>query len=273
MLAHRTARGLAIAILLLLDLAPSAMAKTISMSVEVRATMRQGSLAVALTVANSGDEAAASVVPTVRFGGKEVRGQGRESLGPGERMESAVEVPSTSAPGQWPLVTIVDYSDANGYPFQALQVALVSSPGAVPSLVVVLDVEAAPVTDSGSIRARLKSLSEVPRTAQLRFIAPRGLEVSPATHSLALEPWADAQVKAQVFNRAALVGSRYPVFVTVEYDEAGTHHSAVAHGMVEIREATRRRAWYPLAVAGVLTAIWIAFLVRRRLRGTPPPPS
>jgi hypothetical protein len=181
-------------------------------------------------------------------------------------MESTLDVPFDARPGQWPLVATVDYADANGHPFQALQVALIATGNATPSLVVLTQVDAAPVRDTAPVRARLKSLSEIPRQAQVRFITPRGLEITPATHALPLAPWADAQVEAQVVNRAVLAGSRYPVFATLEYDDAGTHHAALASGVVEIRGVTPKRDWYPLAVAVTLLAIWVVVLVVRRLR-------
>jgi hypothetical protein len=242
----------------------AAVAGTISISVEVRPTLRPGALAVALTVANSGDEAAASVLPSVQFGGKEVRGTGQESLAPGSRMDTVIDVPFVATPGQWPLVTTVDYSDPNGYPFQALQVALIAAGEATPSLVVLTQLDTSPVRESAPIRARVKSLSDAPRQAKVRFIMPRGLEVAPPTHSLTLTPWADAVADARAINRGALPGSRYPVFATIEYDDAGVHHAALARGAIEIREAQATRGWYPLALALALVAVWVIVVVARR---------
>jgi hypothetical protein len=246
----------------------AAAAGTISISVEVRPTLRPGTLAVALTVSNSGDEAAASVLPTVQFGGKEVRGTRQESLAPGSRIDTVIDVPFVATPGQWPLVTTVDYADPNGYPFQALQVALIAAGEATPSLVVLTELDTSPVRESAAIQARVKSLSDAAHQAQVRFITPRGLEVAPPTHALPLAPWADAVAEARAINRGALPGSRYPVFATIEYDDAGVHHAALSRGLIEIQAPVITRGWIPLAAALALVAVWVIVVVvrRRRLR-------
>jgi hypothetical protein len=163
-------------------------------------------------------------------------------------------------------VTAVDYADANGYPFQALQVSLVSLGTASPSLVAVIDVTASPVATTGTARARLKSLSEVARQATIRFIVPRGLEVVEPARPLAMAPWSDAKVDAEIVNRAALPGSHIPVFVAVEYDDGGGHHASVAHDFLEIRTAESARGWYAFATAAVLMVAWVVVVIVRRWR-------
>src|SRR4051812_7913515 len=107
--------------------APPAAAGTISITTEVVATTGERSLSVALAIRNSGDEPAGSVTAQAEFGGATAHAEPRPSLRPGERMEVALELPRPpGGAGQWPLVTRVDYADAKGYPFQALQVAVVS---------------------------------------------------------------------------------------------------------------------------------------------------
>ncbi|HUG54428.1 MAG TPA: hypothetical protein VMR21_12550 [Vicinamibacteria bacterium] len=231
---------------------------------ELTATPRENRLAVALTISNTGDEAARSVVPSVHFRGSGARAPRRESLAPRERMEVTLDVPwERDKPGQWPLAVRVDYEDGNGHPFQAHHVALVATPGATAALVPVIDVEAEPVAASGSVRARLKSLSNATYRAQVRFFAPLGLEAEPALRTLTVEPWADAVVRAEIRNRGALPGSRYPVYVAVEYDDEAGHHAAVGHAIVEVQAATERRVSYFWAAAALVVA-WLAFLGWRR---------
>ena len=67
-------------------------------------------------------------------------------------------------------------------------------------------------------------------------------------------------------NRTALVGSRYPVFAEVQYDDDGVHQAVAGQGMVAIEAAHSffevRRTWFWIA-AGVLVALWLGFLVWR----------
>lgn len=263
------ARGArAVAALAWLSPAP-AMAGSISISTEVAATVREGTVSVTLDITNSGDEAAMSVAAQAEFGGGAARAEPRPSLRPGERMQARLDLPRAQAsPGQWPLVTRVDYADAKGYPFQALQVAVVSVL-ASPSLVAIVDVDAQPVAGSGALRARLKSLSDAPRQVQLRLVSPRELEMDPGGTALSLAPWGEATVDAKIVNRAARVGSRYPVFVTAEYDDQGVHHTAVGQTGASIVDAGGLRAHYWIVLAVALIVIWLVLLGWRRFRAPP----
>lgn len=262
--------ALALSVSCLLASATSGAAGTISIRTEVKATAQPGKLAVAMNILNSGDETARSVVAAASFSGHDVRASARPALAPGTAMAVTFELPwSQTMPGQWPLTTTVDYEDGNGYAFQALQVALVSSPGASPTLIAIIDVDVQPVASSGGVSVRLKSLSPLPRDARLTFFVPRGLEVDVPARPLSLAPWADAEVKAQIINRAALPGSRYLAFVTVEYDDADGHHAAIAHGMVEVHaaKAYAHQGRVFLVAAAALTTIWVLLVVWRRWRG------
>src|SRR4051812_34476845 len=73
--------------------ARSAGAGTISITTEVVATTRERALSVAMTITNSGDEAAQSISVQAEFAGATARADPRPSLKPGERMEVALELP------------------------------------------------------------------------------------------------------------------------------------------------------------------------------------
>jgi len=254
-------------------IASPVLAGSITIRTEVTATAKANGLAVAVRVVNSGDEIAHSVIVGAAFRGQTARDSTGATLAPGGGMDVSLDLPWTEAmPGQWPLMTTVDYADANGYPFQAIEVAVVSSPGASPALLAAFDLDASPVATSSSVGVRLKSLSAIARQARVSFLVPRGLEVDIPSRSLPLKPWADAQVEARIINRAALAGSRYPVFVTVEYDDSYGHHAALAHGAVEIRAATPARGNYLFGAAAAMAVVWVVLVVGRRWRrGTAPP--
>jgi hypothetical protein len=251
--------------------APSvALAGTISLSTEVTTTVKPSALAVTVKVTNSGDEAAQTVVPTFRFAGKDTRLPGRASLPPGQTLDASVELPFVQPmPGQWPLVITVDYADNNGYPFQALQVSLVSSPGALPALMAIVGMDAEPVDTAGRIRVLLKSLSEATQSVRPQVYLPRGLELAAPVEPLSLSPWAEAELSARIVNRAALAGSRYPVFLTLEYDDAAGHHAAIGHHVLEIRAPRASTGRYAWIAATALVLAWLAFLMWRKVRRAP----
>ena len=85
-----------------------------------------------------------------------------------------------------------------------------------------------------------------------------------------LAAWEERTVSVPIVNRTALVGSRYPVFAEVQYDDDGVHQAVVGQGMVAIEGAHSffevRRTWFWI-VAGVLIALWLGFLVWRGTSG------
>ena len=72
-----------------------------------------------------------------------------------------------------------------------------------------------------------------------------------------------------ITNRTALVGSRYPVFVTAQYDDGPVHQSVVAQGIVSVVGTEsfftryRRLLW---VLAGSVVLAWLGVVLLRAIR-------
>ena len=265
----RTLRRAALLVLITFLAARPAAAKSISINMSITPEVRAGALAVRLKVSNSGDEAAGSVTPVVRMGDKEARGTRRESLAPNEAMEDTLNLPiGDLAPGRWPFRVAVDYTDANQYPFQALHVALVTVGNPSPARIALPEVKVPKLSEDGEMSAKVKNLSGDARKVKITAYVPEGLEVTAAAPEIEVEPWGEEAVTVDLKNRTALPGSRYPLFATAEYDDAGTHYAVVGTGVVEIGAASPIVRPTLLIVGGVLLAGWLVLigwrLARRR---------
>src|SRR5262249_21372745 len=116
-------------ILLLVVCAPGGVAEAGSITITMTSTAayEDDQLVLGLQVGNTGDEAAHSVTPGLRFLDQQIRGKPQESLGPNEKLQTPLRAPAANlGVGRWPFRVVVDYTDANQYPFQALHVALLS---------------------------------------------------------------------------------------------------------------------------------------------------
>jgi hypothetical protein len=249
-------------------------AATIAISTEVSASVTASGLSIALKITNSGDEPARSLVPSVTLAGSTpARVKEATDLGAGQHLDARLDVPwAGNRSGQWPITTVVEYADGNGYPLQAVQVSLLTLGAPTPSLVALIGVEAAPLTTSGRLNVRLKSLSPVAQNVQLRAVGPRSLEIAgPPPFSLA--PWADHETTIALTNRGVLPGSRVPVFVVAEYEDQDGHHASLGHRMIEVSQPTAARAvtapYYAFLAAVALVALWFGVYVWRR-RGRAP---
>jgi hypothetical protein len=245
-------------------------AGSITINMTTRAELGEKELTVNLTVGNSGDEAAGSVVPILRLRDHVVRGEREDSLPPGARIERTLVAPAEDlGEGRWPFRIAVSYTDQNQYPFQALHVSLVTRGNPLPAKVAVTKVDVTPLETTAEMAMRVKNLAGVDRTATVTLFAPEDIGVEGGPAGVELEPWAEDTVDFEIINRTALTGSRYPVFAAVEYDEDGAHHAVIAQGIVEVSSPRAALPRALLWVVGALLLGWVALLLwRARSRRT-----
>ena len=199
-------------VLAVLASAPAA-AKNISITLAPTVEVSAGTFTLRVKIGNAGDEAAQSVTPVLHFGEKETRGQTKQSLGPNESFDQSLSLPiGDLKPGRWPFQLRVDYTDANQYPFQALQVNAVLVGQPPPAKMTVPLVKPDPLATTSPLHVRLKNLTGTARTVAVSVLVPEGLDVAEPIQPVALAGWEDKPVTAQLVNRSALPGSKYPVY-------------------------------------------------------------
>jgi len=242
-------------------------AKTISISMTPSAEIHDGLLTLGVKVSNSGDDTAQSVTPTLHFRDRETKGKGRPTLAPNESLQESLALPAADlGPGRWPYTLTVDYTDANQYPFQALHVGAVVVGNPPPPKVAVSEVKAPAVSGSGSLLIRLKNLAGAPRAVAVGVRVPEGLELTRAIPEITLAAWEEKVLSAPLVNRTALAGSRYPVFVTVQYDDGPVHQGLVAQSVVEIlppRSFFARQRTLLWIAAATLVLLWVGLTLWR----------
>jgi len=230
-----------------------AVAGSISISILPVVELREGALSAQVKVSNVGDEAAQSVAAVLVFGEHKARGEIHPSLAPGASMDATLSLAvGDLGTGRWPYQVAVDYTDTNQYPFQAIHLGLVTVGNSPPAKMAVSELKADPLSSAGTLR--------------MSVVTPEGIEVTVPAQDVKLAAWEERTVSVPIVNRTALVGSRYPVFGEVQYDDDGVHQAVVGQGMVAIEAAHSffevRRTWFWI-VAGVLVALWLGFLVWR----------
>jgi len=247
--------------------AAPARAKTISITIAQKTELRGTTLASTVTIGNTGDEAAKSVAPTLRFADKQARGKMRPELQPNTTFDEELTLEAGQlGEGRWPFQVSVDYADANQYPFQALLVTTLVQGNPPPAKVSVPEIASSGIAESGTLKIRFKNLSATERDSSYRIAVPEGLEASQPTGTVHLAAWAEATESVSVVNRTALAGSRYPVFVSIEYDDGGVHQGVVAQGIVDIvapSDFWQRNQMTLFIGAGILVVLWLGLVVRR----------
>lgn len=246
-------------------------AGSISITTTQNARLDGKNLVVAVTVGNTGDEAAHSVAPLVRFAGKEARGKRIEALQPNASAQDTLTLEvGELGPGTWPYVVAVDYTDANQYPFQAVQGGRLAVGNPPPAKIAISSMTTGKLAKTSRVALTVKNLEGVARTAAVRLMPPDGIEAAPVTAEMTFEPWQEKTLDVTLTNRTALAGSRYPVFASLEYEADGTHFAVLGQGIVEIipSETLVDRfggsLWIGAVGLGVLFAVLVGL---RSLRG------
>jgi hypothetical protein len=249
--------------------AQQAWAGTISIQLTHSAELEDGTLRASLEVRNGGDEAARGVSPRLRFQNAEVRAAATEALAPGEPLEVALETATGElGEGRWPYSILVDYADANLYPFQAVSVGMIEI-GAPPlPKLSVTGLTPVKVGDEADLSVTLKNVSDTPQQVELGVVGPEAVEVMVPAEQAALAAWEERTVALRLVNRAALPGSSYPLFVTAQWQDGAVHQAVVAQTTVEIVEggAAGGRPGPGLWIVGGLVLVGIGFFLFRRSR-------
>ena len=118
-------KRLAAIILISIFCAFSASASYISLKTTVNTSVEKDVLKVRVTAVNKGDEGAHNVQAEMRLGKRVILAPKRQELGVDAAYRAAAEFDlKLKAPGQYPMVVIMHYTDANQYSFSALSVPI-----------------------------------------------------------------------------------------------------------------------------------------------------
>jgi hypothetical protein len=168
--------------------------------------------------------------------------------------------------GRYPLTVLVDFHDANHYPFSAVSCTTFHfQEDANPDLRC-LGSDITLETD-GEVQFSIKNLGFEPRKLRATMVLPKELSTSMPEIDLDIDPRSEKSVVFEVTNFSALSGASYPVFCYLEYDSKGTHYTAVAGALVEVVKGEnwfRRTKFFWLVAAITLGVILVALQFKRK---------
>jgi hypothetical protein len=245
----------------------SSIAGTIRIETKTSVTVAGDILRVEVTTTNNGDAPAHNVQTHLLFLGDTQSGQIRDLLKQGEP-ETSVFANALAGlhKGRYPLTVLVDFHDANRYPFSAVSCTTFYFKEDVnPDLVCVGDEVS--IQDSGALRFKIKNLGSTSRTIHATLVLPKEISSPMATMDFKIGAKQEKVATFRVNNLAALLGASYPVFCCFEYDSEETHYTAIAEALVAIE---KRENWFLrtkhiwLGAAIILGAIIAVYQFKRK---------
>lgn len=168
--------------------------------------------------------------------------------------------------GRYPLTVLVDFHDANQYPFSAVSCTTFHfKEDANPDLLC-LGRDSA-LERRGALEFTVRNLGFEPRKARATLVLPKELSTPRPHIDVDIDPRSEKPVFFEITNFSALLGASYPVFCYLEYDSEGTHYTAVARALVKVIKGGnwfRRTKLLWLAAAVVLGVVLVALQFKRK---------
>ncbi|MBU2489909.1 MAG: hypothetical protein KKA60_11020, partial [Proteobacteria bacterium] len=225
---------------LALVLARPCPAGTLSIHTRMTAVSGAGTLAVEVAVENRGTATAKNVEVVLEADDLRMFSRVAEELPPGGEAGATFRTDvEAKKPGRYPLALRVLYTDEDGYPFSAVHGATFSpirdeAPG-----VEVLAPQAQ-LAGQGPYEIRIQGAAVGEVRTRARIFLPREIAAERTSLSMILAP-GETVVRFDLKNQSAMPGASYPVYVFVEYDAEGVHHTAVGEGSLLVRP---RAGWF-----------------------------
>jgi hypothetical protein len=260
-------KKLIILFLLLISWAWAASASYISLNTTVNTKVDKDLLKVLVSVVNKGDESAHNVQAELRVGDKKILAEKRQELGVNATYKAIAEFKlDLKMPGQYPLIVVLHYADANQYPFSALTCQTFSYKAKELPFEIFGRMESATFWKKGKIKLTLKNMSESEMAASSYLVTPRELTGKEGSLEIRLEPKSENKISFSVENFSALHGSNYQVFAISEYERDGIHQTNITPGMIKIVESKEIFGISYIVVIAVLFLLVLVFIAAQFIR-------
>ena len=172
--------------------------------------------------------------------------------------------------GTYPLVILVDYADANGYPFSSVSPSSIIYRTSTLSKVTGIMKE---LTLSGknteTLTLTVRNLDEIQHNVDIKLYLPRELKVDKDKSTVSIGPKEEKNLNFQVSSFSALPGSNYVVLATLDYDDSNLHYSSTVRSMIKIvtEKPLEFPIWLPILTFIVLLIIFGYYLIRGKHEG------
>jgi hypothetical protein len=132
---------------------------------------------------------------------------------------------------------------------------------------------AQPVSTKGELRLKLKNNASEARALTVTPVLPLELTPEGLPHTLTLEAGQEHELTGAIANFSALGGSRYPIFVAVEYETSALHYSSVITTVVDVAAPGTVFSRFQNWLIGVGILLFLAALWQMRRRRKPRRPA
>jgi hypothetical protein len=246
------------------------LAGTISLTTSVTTevlTTEEGSVQISIT--NSGDESAYNVQLSLLSDYFTSASVPIGTLNINEPFATNISINANSdvKEGNYPLILLTEYTDANGYPFSSVSPVTITYKTPHPSRItgVFENIELSGKRTKDFV-LKLKNMDQVGHDVQIELFLPNELSSDSTEKILTLGSKEEKELIFKVSNFAGLEGSNYVILASIEYDD-DYHHSSITSGIVKIVEGksiSNIPKWIIFPIIAVLVIIFIFYQFKSR---------
>lgn len=222
---------------LVLFFAPQANSSYISLPTTVIADVNGNALNIMMSTINNGDEPAYNVRFEAKAQNKTFLSEKNPELGLKETYITNFETKiSSKKPGTYPIITTTYYTDANQYPFSALNCQIFTYIKDAPSPVFG-KIKPVSIIKEGELNLIAKNLSSEDLKVKIKYAVPRELTIISSDDYIFIPKLSEVNIKAKINNFSALQGSTYQIYAVFESEDKDSHYTAIIPGTIKVSAA------------------------------------
>jgi len=243
-------------------------ASFISLKTTVTSVVEKDHLKVVISTVNKGDEPAYNIQAEVRVGDQKILGSKTQELGINQPYQAEAVFPlRLTTPGRYPMVLVMHYTDANQYPFSALNCQTFAYKMDAPPSELFGTLRPVSFWKKAETQLNVKNMGDAKITASVSLVVPRELTVDNGNFKLDIPAKSENSQRISISNFSALSGSDYQVFAAVEYEKDNMHYTSILPGVVKIVEAKTVmgiNATFLIVAFILLVVVFVAFQVIKK---------
>jgi len=242
-------------------------ARFITIDTRVETKLQGDKLTINVELTNRGDEPAYNLLVNIEIGRHSQAGKPVEKLEAGEVFKSQFNFDiSFGKPGTYPLITRIDFTDLNQYPFSFVSLTdLIYGEGGPPKIAVRM--KPLEMAEEDKLHLTVKNLDANEKEISVRLITPKEITPREPLRVLNLAPKEHQVLYFPVSNSSALVGSDYAIYALMSYEDEGRHYFTSASGSIRIiekKKLTRQQLYLLLGIPLGILVLYLLFILRKK---------
>jgi hypothetical protein len=141
----------------------------------------------------------------------------------------------TITEGRYPAFVLVDYTDANDYPFSSVSPTyIVYKTQTVSKISGLINGVSLTGKESKKLTLSIRNIDDKEHEVTVKLILPREITTDSEEKTVNIGTKEEKTLEFEVSSLSAISGSNYVVITSMEYEDKGLHYSSVASGTIKI---------------------------------------